>query len=217
VVFLQKYGILGFSWISRIILLKKSLWNRFIAVWTGSTPLAHGAPNRNRFLAIDSWIYGEDFIWMKHFAWSNLVRPNPIERWEATSDATRRRSLLHGGAMPGTAASPVMALTCMGELVPLRDYAQNRAAVTGILMLGDLRLGVASRWCCGVGFLSPSLVDDVRLLRCTSSSKDVHGSFLELPSSFSTDQLLRTAAKKLEFGGYRGFGGFLTCGRKFTL
>jgi hypothetical protein len=35
--------------------------------------------------------------------------------------------------------------------------------------------------------------------------------FLELPSSFSTDQLLRMVVEKLEFGGYFGFGGFLTC------
>jgi hypothetical protein len=42
-------------------------------------------------------------------------------------------------------------------------------------------------------------------------------SFLKLPSSFSTDQLLRMAAKKLEFGGYLGFGGFLTCDQKFAL
>jgi hypothetical protein len=63
-VFLQNYGVLGFS---RIILLKKNLWNKFTAAWTGSTPLAHGAPNRNRFLAIGSWIYSEYFIWTKHF------------------------------------------------------------------------------------------------------------------------------------------------------
>jgi hypothetical protein len=49
-------------------------------------------------------------------------------------------------------------------------------------------------------------------LRWSSGSQDVRRSFLELPSSFSTDQLLRTAAKKLKFDGYLGFGGFLTCG-----
>jgi hypothetical protein len=163
-------------------------------------------------------MYGEDFIWTKHFPWSNLVCPNPIERWEATSNATRRRrSLPHGGAMPGTVTLLVTVLTHMGELGPLQDWAQNRAAVTGILMLGDLRLGVASRWCCGVGFLSLCLIDDGRPLRCTSGSKDMHRGFLELPSSFSTDQLLWTAAQKLKFGGYLGFGEFFTCGQKFTL
>jgi hypothetical protein len=57
--------------------------------------------------------------------------------------------------------------------------------------------GISSRWC--------------------SSSQDVHRSFLELPSSFLTNQLLRTAAEKLKFGGYLGFSGFLTCDRKFAL
>jgi hypothetical protein len=38
---LQKYDVLGFSKISRIILLKKNLWNRFTAAWTGSMGLAH--------------------------------------------------------------------------------------------------------------------------------------------------------------------------------
>jgi hypothetical protein len=88
---------------------------------------------------------------------------------------------------------------------------------TGILTLGDLQLGVASRWCCGVSFLSSSLVDDGQLLRCTFSSKDVRRGFLKLPSSFSTDQLLRTTAEKLKFGGYLGFGGFLSFCQKFAL
>jgi hypothetical protein len=35
-VFLQKYGVLGFFRISKIILLKKNPWNRFTATWTGS-------------------------------------------------------------------------------------------------------------------------------------------------------------------------------------
>jgi hypothetical protein len=48
-------------------------------------------------------------------------------------------------------------------------------------------------------------------------SQDMRRGFLELPSSFSTDQLLRTMAEKLEFGGYLGFGGFLTCSKKFAL
>jgi hypothetical protein len=46
-VLLQNYGVLGFFRIFRIILLKKNLWNRFTAAWTGSTPLAHSALNRN--------------------------------------------------------------------------------------------------------------------------------------------------------------------------
>jgi hypothetical protein len=50
-----------------------------------------------------------------------------------------------------------------------------------------------------------------------AGSKDVCRGFLELPSSFSTNQLLSTAAEKLEFGGYLGFGRFLTCGQKFVL
>jgi hypothetical protein len=41
-VFLQNYDILGFSRIFEIILLKKNLWNRFIAAWTGSMGPAHG-------------------------------------------------------------------------------------------------------------------------------------------------------------------------------
>jgi hypothetical protein len=51
----------------------------------------------------------------------------------------------------------------------------------------------------------------------SSSSQDVRQSFLELPSSFSTDQFLRTVVEKFEFGGYLGFSGFLTCGQKFAL
>jgi hypothetical protein len=54
-------------------------------------------------------------------------------------------------------------------------------------------------------------------LRWSYGSQDVRRGFLELPSSFSTDQLLRMAAEKLKFGGYLGFGGFLTCGWKFAL
>jgi hypothetical protein len=54
-------------------------------------------------------------------------------------------------------------------------------------------------------------------LRRSFGSQDVRRGFLELPSSFSTNQLLRTTAKKLEFGGYLGFGGFLTCSQKFAL
>jgi hypothetical protein len=101
------------------------------------------------------------------------MRPTPIERWEATSDTNRwRRSLPHGGTMPSTMTSPATALTHMGELGSLRDYAQNIAAATGILTLGDLQLRVALRWCCGVGFLSLSLVDDGWLLRCISGSKE---------------------------------------------
>jgi hypothetical protein len=41
--------------------------------------------------------------------------------------------------------------------------------------------------------------------------------FLELSSSFPTDQLLRMMVEKFEFGGYLGFGGFLTYGQKFVL
>jgi hypothetical protein len=119
--------------------------------------------------------------------------------------------------MPDTVTSPAMALTCMVELGPLWDLAENRAVATGILTLGDLRLGVASRWCCGISFLSLSLVNDGRFLRFIFGTKDVCRSFLELPSSFSTDQLLRTVVEKLEFGSYLGFGGFLTCGKKFAL
>jgi hypothetical protein len=54
-------------------------------------------------------------------------------------------------------------------------------------------------------------------IQWSSGSQDVRRSFLKLPSSFSTDQLLRTVAEKLEFDGYLGFSGFLTCGRKFAL
>jgi hypothetical protein len=38
-----------------------------------------------------------------------------------------------------------------------------------------------------------------------------------LPSSFLTDQLLRTVGEELEFGAYLGFDRFLTCGKKFAL
>jgi hypothetical protein len=55
-VFLQNYDVLGFFRICGIILLKKNPWNSFTAAWTGSTPLAHGAPNRNWFLVVGSWI-----------------------------------------------------------------------------------------------------------------------------------------------------------------
>jgi hypothetical protein len=34
-------GVLGFPEIFGIILLKKNLWNRFTATWTGSMDLAH--------------------------------------------------------------------------------------------------------------------------------------------------------------------------------
>jgi hypothetical protein len=54
-------------------------------------------------------------------------------------------------------------------------------------------------------------------VRQSFGSQDMRRGFLELPSSFSTDQLLRTAVERLEFGGYLGFGGFLTCGQKFAL
>jgi hypothetical protein len=50
----------------------------------------------------------------------------------------------------------------------------------------------------------PLLVDGEGGLRWSFGSKDVRQGFLELPSSFSTDQFL-------------GFDGFLTCGKKFTL
>jgi hypothetical protein len=41
-VFLQNYGVLEFSRIFGIILLKKNLWNRFRAAWTGSMGPALG-------------------------------------------------------------------------------------------------------------------------------------------------------------------------------
>jgi hypothetical protein len=87
--------------------------------------------------------------------------------------------------MPSMMTSPATALTHMGELGSLRDYAQNIAAATGILTLGDLQLRVASRWCCGVGFLSLSLVDDGWLLRCISGSKEMSYNLLVTSSCSS--------------------------------
>jgi hypothetical protein len=127
-VLLQNYTVLGFSRNFRIILLKKNSGNRFTAAWTGSTPLAHGASNRNWFLAVGSWIYGEDFIWMKRFSWSNLVLPNPIEWWEATSDATRwRRSLLHGG-LSGDWDSYTGRFVVLRRWLPFSKLGRRRAA-----------------------------------------------------------------------------------------
>jgi hypothetical protein len=54
-------------------------------------------------------------------------------------------------------------------------------------------------------------------VRRSFGSQDMRQGFLELPSSILTDQLLRTVVERLEFGGYLGFGGFLTCGQKFAL
>jgi hypothetical protein len=68
-------------------------------------------------------------------------------------------------------------------------------AATGILMLGDLRLGVASSWCCGVSFLSLSLVDDGWLLRCTSGSKE------RLYNLLTTSSCSSLAPIALEDGG----------------
>jgi hypothetical protein len=96
----------------------QTFWNYFIKEKT--TERVHGLVDRVH--ALGSRKYSEDFILTKRFSWTNLVRPNLIERWEATSDATRRRrSLPRGGDMPGTVTSPAMALTRMGELGPLWD------------------------------------------------------------------------------------------------
>jgi hypothetical protein len=51
-VFLQKYDILGFSRISRIILLKKNPWNRFTATWIGLTTRIK--PSKSLFLDLIS-------------------------------------------------------------------------------------------------------------------------------------------------------------------
>jgi hypothetical protein len=55
-VVLQKYGVLGFSRISEIILLKKNPWNRFTAAWTRSTGPAHDSTSlmKRRSLATGS-------------------------------------------------------------------------------------------------------------------------------------------------------------------
>jgi hypothetical protein len=167
VVFLQKYDILGFSRFSGIILLKKNPWNRFTATWIGLT--ARIKPSESLFLDLISTAYlGAD-------GYDGLVLDSSAP---AKSGAGRRYGRRRWGAPSSSYATSFSkpkapTQSRWWEVSILTTYRGGGPRTAGDGEVARLVLG-----------------DGEGGLLWSFGSQDMRQGFLELPSSFSTDQLL---------------------------
>jgi hypothetical protein len=206
---------MGFSRISGIILLKRNLWNRFTAAWTGFMGPVHESMGliKRWSLATGSTarIKPNILLFLDQISSADL-RADGYDGFVLDSSALVKSGVgrRHGQRLWGAPSSPYAASFSKPKAPTWSKWWEISVLTTyhigdGPRIAGD---GDAARLVLG---------DGEGGLWWSFGSQDMHRGFLELPSSFSTNQLLRTAAEKLEFCGYLGFGGFLTCGQKFTL